>query len=153
MCTKLNLHGARWQQIYHYTCQTYASSHHHIYQSFYLFFYLLFFLNNIHCPKTKSILQRNQNQNQINKKINFLYLAGKKKNMASSEEKIDSTTAPTDDGFTYADEVFVDGEMLGTDPGTSRVDPADYTTSKQLKVARLWPRSLNSYLSLNSSDL
>lgn len=79
MCTKLNLHGARWQQIYHYTCQTYASSHHHIYQSFYLFFYLLFFLNNIHCPKTKSILQRNQNQNQINKKINFFVLSRKKK--------------------------------------------------------------------------
>lgn len=87
MCTKLNLHGARWQQIYHYTCQTYASSHHHIYQSFYLFFYLLFFLNNIHCPKTKSILQRNQNQNQINKKINFFVLSRKKKKTWQAPKK------------------------------------------------------------------
>ncbi|KAL8057843.1 hypothetical protein ABFX02_04G209600 [Erythranthe guttata] len=55
--------------------------------------------------------------------------------MATTEEKIvEPNTA--DDGFTYADEVFVDGEMLvpDDDPVISpRVDPVSFTTSKQLK--------------------
>ncbi|KAL7154094.1 hypothetical protein ABFS83_04G211600 [Erythranthe nasuta] len=56
--------------------------------------------------------------------------------MATTEEKIvEPNTA--DDGFTYADEVFVDGEMLvpdDDDPVSSpRVDPVSFTTSKQLK--------------------
>lgn len=54
--------------------------------------------------------------------------------MATSEEKVGGPA--TDDGFTYAEEVFVDGETLGPesgDPVSSQVDP-DYTTSKKLKV-------------------
>ncbi|KAL7116035.1 hypothetical protein ACP275_04G217500 [Erythranthe tilingii] len=55
--------------------------------------------------------------------------------MATTEEKIVEPN-PADDGFTYADEVFVDGEMLvpDDDPVSSpRVDPVSFTTSRQLK--------------------
>ncbi|GFP92260.1 hypothetical protein PHJA_001370100 [Phtheirospermum japonicum] len=51
--------------------------------------------------------------------------------MASVEEKVGGPA--TDDGF--AEEVLVDGEMLGpevVDPDSSRPDP-EYITSKQLK--------------------
>ncbi|KAK6141703.1 hypothetical protein DH2020_024551 [Rehmannia glutinosa] len=53
--------------------------------------------------------------------------------MANPEEKVGGPA--TDDGFAYAEEVLVDGEMLGpeaVDPDNSKPDP-EFTTSKQLK--------------------